>query len=142
MDRSIRITTFFLLWFTIVSLQTLPAIGGGQDHAAQNQQEKPSIAKIVKDKISVLAHSNQRSWNKIRTIMKQMFKGKDEANGADGNSAEGKTSEAAEKSFETSKNIVEGSAKLAGKVVGEAMHKMKETVEESMPDKDESEAEL
>lgn len=70
------------------------------------------------------------------------FKGKDEANGVDGNSAEGKISEAAEKSFETSKNIVEGSAKLAGKVVGEAMHKMKEAVKESMSDKDESEAEL
>lgn len=71
MDRSIRITIFNLLWFIIVSLQILPIIGGGQ-HYAQNQQEKPSIAKMVTDTIFVLTHSNQRSWNKIKTIMKQM----------------------------------------------------------------------
>jgi hypothetical protein len=39
-------------------------IGGGQ-HYAQNQEEKPSIAKVVvTDTISILKHSNLRSWNK------------------------------------------------------------------------------
>lgn len=44
---------------------------GGQ-HYAQNQEEKPSIAKIVTDTISILRHSNLHSWNKIKTIMKEM----------------------------------------------------------------------
>lgn len=51
--------------------------------------------------------------------------------------------EVAENSFGTSKRTVEESAKSAAKVVGEAMHKTKERVKESITsDKDESDAEL
>ncbi|XP_050241088.1 uncharacterized protein LOC126689982 [Quercus robur] len=152
MDRSTRSTILFLFWFIFIALQILPTIGEGGQHYAQNQEEKPSIAKIVTDAISIMKESHESSWNKIKAIIKQVhlqisppnldFRGKDEANPEDSN-AGGKMKEAAENSFGTSKHTVEESAKSAAKVVGEAMHKKKEKVKESLTsDKDESDAEL
>lgn len=72
MDRSTRSTILFLFWFIIIALQILPTIGEGGQHYAQNQEEKPSIAKIVTDAISIMKQSHESSWNKIKAIIKQV----------------------------------------------------------------------
>ncbi|KAG2716471.1 hypothetical protein I3760_03G127900 [Carya illinoinensis] len=160
MDRSARISILFLFWFIIVSQQILPTIGGEQHHDyAQNQEEKrpSSFAKMVKDTISILKQSHQRSWSKVKAIIKEKefhifppnldFRAADEANSDEDrvggiNSASGKMKDAAQKSFKTSKNTVEETAKSAAEVVGVTMHKTAGKVKEDLSDKDESEAEL
>ncbi|XP_018810759.1 uncharacterized protein LOC108983545 [Juglans regia] len=158
MDRSARISILFLFWFIIVSQQILPTIGGEQhhDYAGQNQEEKPSFAKMVTDTISILKQSHQRSWSKVKTIIKELefqifppnldFRAADDANSKDRvggiNSASGKVKDAAQKSFRTSKNTVEETAKSASEVVGGTMHKTAGKAKDNLSDKDESEAEL
>ncbi|KAA8530944.1 hypothetical protein F0562_005689 [Nyssa sinensis] len=64
------------------------------------------------------------------------------SSGSGNEGAGGRMKDAAEKSFGTSKVVVEESAKSAGKAVGEAMHKTAEKVKGSMSDRDESKDEL
>jgi hypothetical protein len=73
MDRSTRSIILFLFWFIIIALQILPTIGDGGQHYAQNQEEqKPSIAEIVTDTISLLKQSHESYWNKIKAIYKDV----------------------------------------------------------------------
>jgi superoxide dismutase len=73
MDRSTRSIILFLFWFIIIALQILPTIGDGGQHYAQNQEEqKPSIAEIVTNGISLLKQSHEFYWNTIKAIYKEV----------------------------------------------------------------------
>ncbi|KAJ7956920.1 Transmembrane protein [Quillaja saponaria] len=153
MDKYSRSIKLFLFLFIIVTFQSHSAVGEGGQLDAQIEPVQPSIIKLVTNTISTLKRSHQSYWGKVKTIINGMqmqfsppnldFRGSDKADSGDGVGGEGTRGtmkKAAEKSFGASKETVEGFAKSTAKVVGEAINKATEKVNER--EKDESEAEL
>ncbi|EEF28761.1 conserved hypothetical protein [Ricinus communis] len=127
-------TAWFIFLLINVSLQILSVVGDGGQHVAQNMQEKPPLVKMVMDTLTTLKKSHKSSWDKLKAMIHGFqlqffppnldFRGQDQE--VDG--AGGRMKEAAEKSLEVGKVTAEESAKSAAKVVGEAVHKVKDKI--------------
>ncbi|GAU19709.1 hypothetical protein TSUD_78340 [Trifolium subterraneum] len=97
------------------------------------------------DTVSLLRKSHESSWEKIKTVIHDLqmqfsppsldFRGM-------GNVDQDGMKEAVGKSFDKSKVSVEGTAKSAAELVGDAIHKTTEKVKDSTETDKESEAEL
>ncbi|XP_010520039.1 PREDICTED: uncharacterized protein LOC104799297 [Tarenaya hassleriana] len=108
--------------------------------SAQAEQEKPSLLKII---FRIFGKKfPPTSWELIQAAIQKIkmkiyhpnldFRSKSEGKGEEGkggeNSAGEMVKEAAKKSLETSKETIEGSAKLAGDAVGGAVQRTAEKV--------------
>ncbi|PON85670.1 hypothetical protein TorRG33x02_185260 [Trema orientale] len=127
-----------------ISIEMYPSTG--QRLEIDNKQ---SFTKILQNTISLLKSSQKRSWEKIKAVMQEFqfqyfppnldFRGSDEANLGGGTG--GKMKQAVGKSFDKSKETVEGTAKSAAEVVGKTMDKTTKKVKKSVFE-EESDAEL
>ncbi|KAJ8765783.1 hypothetical protein K2173_014905 [Erythroxylum novogranatense] len=136
-----------LLIIIIIFLQVLPVVGEGGQHRVVNMQEKQPLAKMVIDTISMFKKSHKSSWEKFKTIIRDVqFKyftpnlEGSEVNSGGGNSESagtaGRMKEAAEKSFERSKKTAQESAKTAAEAVEGAVHKTADKVKEKLSEDD------
>ncbi|KAH9669563.1 transmembrane protein [Citrus sinensis] len=144
MERFRKIPKLFTWLIILLYLQTIiSAVNGdhGGQNIAQNKEEESSLAQFVVETISRLRASHKSSWEKVKSIIREMqlsFKGPNEANVGAKQEAE-KVKEAAKKTAGVSKMAVEESAKSAA----EAVHKTAEKVKDSVsPDKGAAQDEL
>ncbi|XP_004504014.1 uncharacterized protein [Cicer arietinum] len=137
-----RTTIIFLLFCILIIVQFQCAITdeGGQN-VAQDYPEKPLFSKILLDTVSLLRKSHKSSWEKIKTVIHDLQMQYSPPNldfrGVEKGENEG-VKEAVGKSFDKSKESVEGTARSAAEFVGEAIHNVKDSTETEK----ESEAEL
>ncbi|CAN0923007.1 hypothetical protein LINGRAHAP2_LOCUS33353 [Linum grandiflorum] len=104
----------------VTVLLVIPVPCNGDDSSLQ---QKASLAKMATDTVSVLKDSYRSSWDKVKTIIRDMqlqfsppnldFKSEDGKKGA-----KDKVIGAAEKSVGVSKSTVEETAETAAKAVG------------------------
>ncbi|QCD84758.1 hypothetical protein DEO72_LG2g5114 [Vigna unguiculata] len=129
-----------LLFFALFQFQPATLDEGG----VQNDAPKPLFSRVLMDTASLLRKSHKSSWDKIKTVIRdlqmQFSPPNLEAGGGGvgvGEGVKGSLKEAVEKSIDKSKETFEESAKSAGKAVETVVHK--ETTHDS---EHESKAEL
>ncbi|CAH2043451.1 unnamed protein product [Thlaspi arvense] len=142
MDESRRIRLGFSFFFVIIffiSVEILPvAAEGAENDDVAKKEENPSLLKII---FGIFGKKfPPSSWELIRGAMQMIqmklyppnldFRSNSEKSnrGEEGEDKGEKVKEAATRSLEVSKEAIEESAKLAGGVVGEVVHKTAEKV--------------
>ncbi|KAK7318533.1 hypothetical protein RJT34_03236 [Clitoria ternatea] len=135
-----RFSRFFLLFCILLTLQFQPATL--DEGVTQNDPEKPVPHGILTDTIALLRKSHKSSWEKIKTVIRDLqmqfsppnldFRGKEEELGSGG--VKQTLKDAVGKSFDQSKETVEGSAESAAKALGEAIQKTAEKVKKETSD--------
>ncbi|XP_054805348.1 uncharacterized protein LOC129308297 [Prosopis cineraria] len=133
MENLSRSTVVFLLFCTVVVLQFKIAVqqGGAGHRVVRDEAEYPLLRKHVLDTVSLLKRSHKSSWEKVKSVIRDLqmkfsppnldFRTGKEAQ-SDG------MKDAAEKSFHKSKETVKESAKSAAEMVGDAVHKTAQKV--------------
>ncbi|XP_019177216.1 PREDICTED: uncharacterized protein LOC109172514 [Ipomoea nil] len=133
MDNSKRTSLLFIIfWITLFSTHTIFTCAD----QAQNDQAKessPSPQEILFDTYSLFTKASLQYWENVKSLFNQAqlsFTNKDDVSivSGGGKQAEIGTTErlkdAAEKSFEQTKEAVEGSAKTAADAVHDAAEKV------------------
>ncbi|WVZ23846.1 hypothetical protein V8G54_002390 [Vigna mungo] len=111
----------FLLFCVLFQFQpaTLDEVG------VQNDAQKPLFSKVLMDTVSLLRKSHKSSWDKIKTVIKdlQMQFSPPSLEVGVGEDPKETLKEAVKKSIEKSKETFEESAKSTGKAVETAVRK-------------------
>ncbi|XP_050208176.1 uncharacterized protein LOC126657515 [Mercurialis annua] len=121
---------WFIFLLINVSLQIILVVGEGGQHVAEDLEGKPPLIKMAMDTLTTLRKSHKNSWDKIKAVIHdyqlQFFPPNLDFRGEGGDISGEGMKEAAGKTFEVGKTTAEESAKSAAKVVGEAVHKVKD----------------
>ncbi|MCE3050579.1 hypothetical protein HAX54_047608 [Datura stramonium] len=115
--------------------------GGDENKNVQDKQkDAASPTQVLEEAYSMLVTSSLRSWDVVKSYIHQLqlkyfppnvdFRSKDDVK-ANGGAGE-RIMEATKKSFEKSKETVEGSAKSAAEAVEHKVHKTAEKVKDKM----------
>ncbi|KAJ0238305.1 Transmembrane protein [Hirschfeldia incana] len=134
-SRRIRFGFSFLFFFILIILISCGISPVSSDEGVARKEENPSLLKIISGIFG--KEFPPSSWELIQGAMQKIqmklyppnldFRSSNK-DGEEGEEKGEKVKEAATRSLEVSKEAIEDSAKLAGGVVGEVVHKTAEKV--------------
>ncbi|XP_060185687.1 uncharacterized protein LOC132615129 [Lycium barbarum] len=135
-----KLSLILLFCLITFSSEIVHTAGDAAHHQNNDKQKDQSPTQMLEEAYSMLVTSSLRSWDMVKSYINQLqfkyfppnvdFRSRDDGKANAG--AREKIKEATQKSFEKSKETVEGSAKSAAEAMEQKVQKTAEKVKETM----------